>query len=157
MVCTKRAMAGEWRWEEGGRHVERSAGHLCGEARCSLSGSCFSEVIAHASPSQVNTFPQHLKLRSSNTYSHSPRNQFVSNRLLGQFRLNKITHTDLHAMETRSRSPSHYHDTTTISLDRLLTRLEHTLLSSDASSTLRKSVYERKRVGAVRQHSLYKN
>ncbi|KAF2014921.1 hypothetical protein BU24DRAFT_224447 [Aaosphaeria arxii CBS 175.79] len=51
-------------------------------------------------------------------------------------------------MQTRSRSPSQYPDTTTINLNRLLSRLEHILLSPEASPNLQNSSLERKRVGA---------
>ncbi|OCK84118.1 hypothetical protein K432DRAFT_389782 [Lepidopterella palustris CBS 459.81] len=46
-----------------------------------------------------------------------------------------------------SRSTLPQPDTASISLTRLLSRLEHTLLSSDASPRLRKSSYERTKVG----------
>ncbi|KAH7132278.1 hypothetical protein B0J11DRAFT_521314 [Dendryphion nanum] len=51
-------------------------------------------------------------------------------------------------MQARSRSPSHNPDTTTINLSRLLSRLEHILLSPEASPNLRISSLERTRVGA---------
>ncbi|KAF2278735.1 synaptobrevin [Westerdykella ornata] len=48
----------------------------------------------------------------------------------------------------QATSPSQYPDTTAINLDRILSRLEQVLLSPESSSTLRKSSFERNRVGA---------
>jgi hypothetical protein len=56
-------------------------------------------------------------------------------------------------MQTRSRSPSGYPDTTAINLSRLLSRLEQILLFPEASQALRKSSFERARVSAVRCQS----
>ncbi|OCL01063.1 uncharacterized protein K441DRAFT_600179 [Cenococcum geophilum 1.58] len=47
-----------------------------------------------------------------------------------------------------TRTATHQLDTTAISLTRLLSRLEHTLLSPEADPNLRKSSYERTKVGA---------
>jgi hypothetical protein len=51
-------------------------------------------------------------------------------------------------MATRTRSPSGYPDTTSINLNRLLSRLERIVLA-DPTPQLRKSSYERARVSAV--------
>jgi hypothetical protein len=48
-----------------------------------------------------------------------------------------------------TRTATHQPDTTAISLTRLLSRLEHTLLSPETDPKLRKSSYERTKVGAV--------
>jgi hypothetical protein len=52
------------------------------------------------------------------------------------------------ATSTRSRSPSAYPDLTEINLNRLLARLQRTVLE-DPSPQLRSSTYQRARVGAV--------
>ena len=59
----------------------------------------------------------------------------------------KICNIDFSIMTTRTAT--HQPDTTAISLTRLLSRLEHTLLSPEADPHLRKSSYERTKVGAV--------
>jgi hypothetical protein len=51
-------------------------------------------------------------------------------------------------MATRTRSPSGYPDTTSINLNRLLSRLERIVLV-EPTPQLRKSSYERARVSAV--------
>ncbi|KAF2867604.1 hypothetical protein BDV95DRAFT_581346 [Massariosphaeria phaeospora] len=55
-------------------------------------------------------------------------------------------------MATRTRSPSGYPDSTPINLGRLLSRLEHIVLT-EPSPQLRKSSYERARVGANIEHA----
>ncbi|KAF2822205.1 DUF1771-domain-containing protein [Ophiobolus disseminans] len=55
-------------------------------------------------------------------------------------------------MATRSRSPSGYPDTTSINLNRLLSRLERIVLV-DPTPQLRKSTYERARVSANIEHA----
>jgi hypothetical protein len=59
----------------------------------------------------------------------------------------KVFNTDFSIMTTRTAT--HQPDTTAISLTRLLSRLEHTLLSPETDPNLRKSSYERTKVGAV--------
>ncbi|KAF2269849.1 hypothetical protein CC78DRAFT_529013 [Lojkania enalia] len=56
-------------------------------------------------------------------------------------------------MATRATSPSKRPDLTQINLTRLLSRLEHIILSPEGSPTLRKSSYERARVGANIEHA----
>ncbi|ORY09018.1 synaptobrevin [Clohesyomyces aquaticus] len=56
-------------------------------------------------------------------------------------------------MSSRPHSPSQYPDITPINLNRLLSRLENTLLSPEAPSNLRKSSYERAKVGANLEHA----
>lgn len=56
-------------------------------------------------------------------------------------------------MQTRSRSPSQQYDPTAVNLNRLLSRLEHVLLSPESSPNLRKSSLERARVGANVEHA----
>ena len=58
-----------------------------------------------------------------------------------------IFNIDFSIMTTRTAT--HQQDTTAISLTRLLSRLENTLLSPEADPSLRKSSYERTKVGAV--------
>ncbi|KAH9866140.1 hypothetical protein J1614_008704 [Plenodomus biglobosus] len=55
-------------------------------------------------------------------------------------------------MTTRTRSPSGFPDPTSINLNRLLSRLEHIVLA-EPSPQLRKSSYERARVGANIEHA----
>ncbi|KAF2005738.1 hypothetical protein P154DRAFT_318325 [Amniculicola lignicola CBS 123094] len=50
-------------------------------------------------------------------------------------------------MSTRPISPSQYPDTTQINLNRLLAKLEHSILSSSANPLLRTSSFERVKVG----------
>lgn len=52
-------------------------------------------------------------------------------------------------MDAQFQAPSQHLDTATISLNRLLSRLEDVLLSPESSAALRSSSLERARIGAV--------